>query len=147
MANVHDANESENSTLPGIIILTHGNLGEELIKSASMIFGRLDNVKALPLKIGEDPDDYRRELDELLNTVPEGSLVMVDLFGGTPSNSLMMLAKKRKVYALSGVSMPMLIEAANIRTLYSGQELLDCIVETGHSGIVNITELVNHQSA
>ena len=134
-------------SLPGIIILTHGTFGQELINSASMIFGKLDNVKALPLKIGDDPDKYRQELDELLNTVPEDSLIMVDLFGGTPSNSLILLAKKRKFFAVSGVSMPMLIEAANMRQIYSGQELLDSIVQTGHSGIVNITELVGGQPA
>ncbi len=145
MSRTLDAVDGEKRTLPGIIILTHGNLGEELINSATMIFGVLNNVKALSLKIGDDPDIYKKRLDELLDTMPEDSLIMVDLFGGTPSNSLMLLAKKRKVFAVSGVSMPMLIEAANMRLAYSGQQLLDCIVEAGHNGIINITELINHQ--
>lgn len=135
----------DQGNLPDIIILTHGRMGEELINSASMVFGKLENVHALSLKVGDDPDEYVKELDRLLEAAPEGSLVMVDLFGGTPSNCLMRLARKRKIYAVSGVSMPMLIEAANMRNMYSGQQLLDCIIETGHSGIINITDLIDQQ--
>jgi PTS system mannose-specific IIA component/D-glucosaminate-specific PTS system IIA component len=135
------------NTVPSIIILTHGRMGEELIKSTSMIFGQLQDVHALPLEVGDDPDEYRKRLDHLLDSVPQGSIVMVDLFGGTPSNALMLLAKRREVFALSGVNMPMLIEAASVRNVYSGQQLLDYIVDIGHSGIVNITDLVSRQSA
>jgi len=143
MASAQENNDAASRTLPGIIILTHGNLGEELIHSASMVFGKMENVWALSLKVGDDPDEYRVRLSKKLDDMPANSLVMVDLFGGTPSNSLMLLAKRRPVFALTGVNMPMLIEAANMRNSLSGKELLDAIVETGHQGIVNITELMN----
>jgi mannose/fructose-specific phosphotransferase system component IIA len=143
MANSENAKSIEKSALPGILILTHGNLGDELIRSASMIFGNLDGVRALCLQEGDDPDLYKIRLEETLDEMPEDSLVMVDLFGGTPSNSLMRVALERDVLAVSGANMPMLIEAANLRLFLSGKELLNEVVKSTHAGVVNITELMN----
>jgi mannose/fructose-specific phosphotransferase system component IIA len=107
-----------------------------------MIYGDLDGVVAVPLRPDDDPEEYRQRVKEKLDALPEGSLVMVDLLGGTPSNSIMRLVRDSGVCVLSGASMPMLIEAATLRSAHLGRELLELVVEKGHDGIVNITQLL-----
>jgi PTS system mannose-specific IIA component len=147
MSDVRQGCDVERSTLPGIVILTHGSLGEALISSTAMIYGPLEDVRALPLNVGDDPDVYRTRLERLLDEMPRETLVMVDLFGGTPSNALMMIAKQRAVFAVSGVSMPMLLEAANLRVSCVGKALLEAVMRSAHEGVVNITGLLDAPSA
>ena len=71
----------------GILVLTHGQAGEQLIrKSAEMIIGPIDAIAAVPLMPGQSPEEYRVEVERVLRTMPAQNLILTDLFGGTPSN-------------------------------------------------------------
>ena len=72
---------------PWIILITHGKLGAEVKGSAEMIAGELKNVYSLSLMEGTDPMDLAMELKELLDKAPDDTIILTDLFGGTPSNT------------------------------------------------------------
>ncbi|WP_110954315.1 PTS sugar transporter subunit IIA [Anaerosinus massiliensis] len=128
--------------IPGILVITHGIFGEELIKSAEMIVGAQENVKALSLLPGMDPADLIIDVQTILDTMPEGSLIMSDLFGGTPSNVSAAVASQRKIAAVAGVNLCMLIEALSLRFSMRGEELAEAVIQSGKSGCKNIlTEL------
>lgn len=128
--------------IPGILVITHGIFGEELIKSAEMIVGAQENVKALSLMPGMDPADLIIDVQTILDTMPEGSLVMSDLFGGTPSNVSAAVASQRKIAAIAGVSLCMLIESLSLRLSMRGEELAEAVIQAGKLGCKNIlTEL------
>ncbi|MEF9961736.1 MAG: PTS mannose transporter subunit IIA [Erysipelotrichaceae bacterium] len=93
-----------------IYICTHGKFGEELIRSAEMIVGKLDGVKAFSLIPGMSPEEYQILIEDSLKLEGESIIVMVDLFGGTPSNTMAILSKKYKLDILSGINLAMLIE-------------------------------------
>lgn len=124
--------------IPGILVITHGIFGEELIKSAEMIVGAQENVKALSLLPGMDPADLIIDVQKILDTMPEGTLVMSDLFGGTPSNVSAAVASQRKIAAVSGVSLCMLIEALSLRFSMGGEDLAEAVIQAGKSGCKNI---------
>jgi len=134
----------EEKEVLGVVVISHGSLAKALIDASAMLMGDLENVVPVCLYEGADPMDYAKELDAAIDQFPQGVIVLVDLFGGTPSNSLIMRmrAKNALVKAISGVSLPMLIETLSLRRMMEGQELLNAIEEASHSSIVNITEQV-----
>ncbi|QUL99683.1 MAG: PTS sugar transporter subunit IIA [Candidatus Fermentithermobacillus carboniphilus] len=136
----------DETEVPGIVILTHGRVGEELIRSAEMIIGKMEKVIAVSLGAGEDPGDYRERVSNVLAKMPRGSIVMTDLFGGTPSNTAAVLSKDYSVSVISGLNLPMLIEAVNLRQTLSGEELAKAVEAAGRDGVKNILEILRQQT-
>ena len=81
--------ETVNPDLPGIILLSHGPLAVSLVDTAKMVFGESENLAAFSFEEGDDADQYRMKVAETLERFPVGSVVMLDLFGGTPCNQMM----------------------------------------------------------
>ncbi|MBP3039034.1 PTS sugar transporter subunit IIA [Bacillaceae bacterium Marseille-Q3522] len=116
---------------PWIIILTHGRAGEELMRSAKMIMGELKNVKAFSLMPGMSPEDFIAKVKEKLETLPEGVLVLTDLFGGTPFNGALALSRTFDLHIVSGLNIAMLIEADMLRNHLAGRELAESVRKIG----------------
>ncbi|MGA8048556.1 MAG: PTS fructose transporter subunit IIA [Burkholderiales bacterium] len=116
----------------GILIISHGALGESLIRAASHVLGaRPVAVRQLGVTVHDDPEvllplarDLVRELDE-----GGGVLVLADIYGATPGNIAMRLLDKGRVEGLSGVNLPMLVRALTYRN-----EPLATVVEKALSG-------------
>jgi Phosphotransferase system, mannose/fructose-specific component IIA len=137
-----DAMHEPDVSLPTIVVLTHGRAGEELIKSAEMIVGPMDNVYALSLMPGMGLESFMAQVNKVLEHSPEGAVLISDLFGGTPANTSAIVSKTKNISAVSGLSLSMLIEAASCRERLSGEQLADTIITAGKEGCRNIiTEL------
>lgn len=105
-----------------IVIGTHGKFGEELIKSAEMIAGKMDNVQAVSLLPMMSLEEFMQTVDTLLNTLEGPTLALVDLYGGTPCNVFTALTKKYNHNVITGLNLPMLL---NLYINVSGEETLD----------------------
>jgi mannose PTS system EIIA component len=102
----------------GIVIVTHGNLGETLLKTAEHITAdRLGGIVTVSIGPNDDSDKIRRQILSGIKKVQQGSgvLILTDMFGGTPSNLSYSFLEEGLVEVLSGVNLPMLIKALNIR--------------------------------
>lgn len=130
-------NEMEKK-LPGILILSHGSLCEGLIGSAKMIYGDFDGVKAMPFYDGSDIRAYGEAAMRVYGEMPEGSIILFDLFCGTPFNQVMEQCAQTRIYGLCGVNLPILIEALNFRGNLAGQELIDAVTESGKESLVDV---------
>lgn len=94
-----------------IIVASHGQFGEALIKSASMIMGKLENTTSLSLFDGEALEDFLHKSEQQLREYEnEEIVVLVDIYGGTPCNVLTALTQKFNHKVFTGVSLPMLID-------------------------------------
>ncbi|MBV8047235.1 MAG: PTS fructose transporter subunit IIA [Paludibacterium sp.] len=116
----------------GILLVTHGNLGEVLAEDAYHILGRAwDNLKALSIDKSEDPDVKLAAAQALVRELDEGAgvLVLSDMLGGTPSNIASRLILAGKVEAVAGVNLPMLV-----RALSYSQQPLDVVVSKAVTG-------------
>lgn len=131
---------------PGIVILTHGKAGEELIRSARMIAGDTEKVVAVSLEDGEDPGKYFERVSEVLGVMPGDTIVMTDLFGGTPSNVAAALSRDYSIWVISGVNLPMLIEAVNLRASLKGKDLVKAIESAGKDGIKNVLDVLGEKT-
>ena len=103
----------------GILLLTHGRLGEALIECASHVLGGQIPAELAVLSAGQDEpvDEVETKARQLLATLNQGAgvLVLTDLLGATPARVATRLIEPGKVEALSGVSLPMLLRAINYR--------------------------------
>lgn len=107
----------------GILIVTHCQLGEALIEAAEFIIGsRPKGMLFVSLDINESADKLRKKVAEGVKAVDqgEGVLILTDMFGGTPSNLSYSFLEEGRIEVISGVNLPILIKAENLR---SGNEL------------------------
>ena len=128
-----------------IILMTHGRVGEQMIEGLKMIVGITDEVYAVPLLPGMTVEEFMGQVSSLLEGQEEPSLLLVDMFGGTPSNCAGALSSKYSVEVISGVNIPMLIEAVQIRGMYSGEELRQHLVEAGVTGINDLSKIMSER--
>ncbi len=101
----------------GIVIVTHGLLGQEILKTAEFIVGGLDACATVSVDGSRGPDALRQAVDEAIRHVDRGVgvLVLTDMFGGTPSNISLAFLEEGRVEVLTGVNLPMLIKAVQLR--------------------------------
>lgn len=112
-----------------IVIATHGKFGEEIIKSAEMIVGKMENIKSVSLMPSMSFEDFTKEANTVLSDLSGDTLVLVDLYGGTPCNVFTALTKKYNHNVITGLNLPMLI---------------DLYINTNDSSGVNVKEVIEN---
>lgn len=102
----------------GIVIVTHGKLGEALIDAAAFILGaEPEATVSVSINITEPADTLRERIAEGIKAVrrARGVLILTDMFGGTPSNLSYSFLEEGRIEVLSGVNLPILIKAVSDR--------------------------------
>tara|TARA_B000000475_G_scaffold246047_1_gene219524 strand:- start:131 stop:538 length:408 start_codon:yes stop_codon:yes gene_type:complete len=101
----------------GIIIVTHGNLALELKSSMEHILGIQKNIEIISIKPDDDLDIKKSALEESIKKVTKdsGTIILTDMFGGTPSNLAISFLKIGKIEIISGVNLPMLVKLIGSR--------------------------------
>lgn len=101
----------------GVLVITHGNLGSELVKVAELIKGSLEATLCISVETTKGLDDLRKEITAAIRKVDSGAgvLILTDLFGGTPSNVSLAFLKEGKVEVVTGVNLPMLLKVPDVR--------------------------------
>lgn len=102
----------------GVVIVTHSQLGEALIGAAEFIIGsRPDSIESVSIDLSENAEKLRSKIDRGIKAVmgPEGVIILTDMFGGTPSNLSYSFLEEGRIEVLSGVNLPILIQAVNMR--------------------------------
>ena len=124
----------------GILIITHGTLGESMIHCAShMLNKRPPRLRQLGVTAQDDPlllVPQARALVKDLN-VGDGVLILTDMYGGSPSNIAAKLVIPGKVEAVAGVNLPMLIRALTYRE-QSLQTIVTKAVSGGCEGVIRV---------
>jgi PTS system mannose-specific IIA component len=105
------------------VVVTHGQLANELVNAAEMIVGDLPQFAAVSIGWHDEVNDAREEIGQAIDRVrgDAGVLLLIDMFGGTPSNLGMTFLEKDRLEVITGVNLPMLIKLASLQT---SQDLL-----------------------
>ena len=102
----------------GIVIVTHAQLGEALIEAAEFILGqRPESIESISIDLSENAEKLRAKIVQGIKKVAgqNGVIILTDMFGGTPSNLSYSFLEEGRVEVLSGVNLPILIQAVNLR--------------------------------
>ena len=117
----------------GIVIVTHGDLGAELLRTAQEIVGKLPHVEAVSIHAAEQIEKARKKIETVLQRVSDGSgvLILTDLFGGTPSNLVLSYLEEGKLEVVTGVNLPMLMKLPALREERDLRALADKLARYG----------------
>lgn len=131
----------------GVVIVTHGNFSEEILKSAELIVGKQEKVIALTLNYGDDVEELKEKIRESILEVDNGQgvVVLTDVFGSSPSNATCFNMKKLKFRAVTGINMPMLLELFSFRKELELDELIRKIILAGKDGIIDLHNALGTQ--
>ena len=121
----------------GGIIVTHGQLANELVSAAEMIVGEINHITAVSIGWHDDVDVARDEIERAIQRVDTGSgvLLLTDMFGGTPTNIASMFLETDTVEVVTGVNLPMVIKLASQTESASLVDLARQLCEVGRQGI------------
>lgn len=132
----------------GIVLVTHGKLGEAMLAALEHVVG--PQTQAMAISIGPNDDVEKRRAD-LLAAVAEvdkgaGVVLLTDMFGGTPSNLAISVLGKAKVEVVAGVNLPMLIKLASVR---GAKPLVDAVHDAQEAGrkYINVASALLNTSA
>lgn len=103
----------------GIVIVAHGGLAREYLRAIEHVVGKQIGVQAITIEGDHDRAAKESEICVAANDVDtgEGVVIVVDLFGGSPSNLSLRACTPDNRRILYGANLPMLIKLAKSRHL------------------------------
>jgi PTS system mannose-specific IIA component len=131
----------------GIVVVTHCNLGGELLRAAEFIMGKIKGVAVVSLDPTMEAERLRREVASALGQVDagQGVLILTDMFGGTPSNISLSFLKEGRVDVVTGVNLPMLIHGTSRRSDKTLGQLAEEVQNYGRRSISQAGQLLKKE--
>lgn len=131
----------------GLLIISHCDLGKELLNAAELILGRLEASAAIPITQTTESEELLKTIAKQIKSLDRGKgvLVLTDMFGGTPSNLSFSFLKEETVEVLTGVNLPMVVEVAQNRESLTLSELGERAQQAGIKGITLAGKLLKSQ--
>ncbi len=128
----------------GGIIISHGQVANELLSAAETVVGDLTHITAVSIGWHDDVEIARSEIERAIEQVSSGKgvLLLTDMFGGTPTNIAAMFLKPGEVEIVTGVNLPMVIKLATNTREISLPELAREIEVQGKEAICNAGSLL-----
>jgi PTS system mannose-specific IIA component len=129
----------------GVLITTHGNVGNEMIRAAESIKGSLKRVAHVSVDQTKSMEELKKEIHTAIKKLDQGQgvLILTDLFGGTPSNISLSFLKGGKVEVITGVNLPMLLKLRDIKEDVDLAEFAKTIQDYGKRNISLASEILN----
>ena len=122
-----------------ILIVSHGQLAEQLIQIATSTFGGVAPLQCKSLSVSQtcDPDLVAAANTDMIVKLDQGDgvLIFTDAYGSTPSNIANRLAAIGTSKVNAGVNLPMLLRVFNYPE-QSLNELSTIAFNGGQDGII-----------
>ena len=128
----------------GLVLVTHGNLALEFISAMQHVVGKQEQVEDVCIGPEDDMEMRRAEILKKVESVNkgDGTIVLTDMFGGTPSNLALSIMEKAKVEIIAGINLPMLIKLCSLRKDKSLKESVAGAQEAGKKYITVASQLL-----
>jgi PTS system mannose-specific IIA component len=101
----------------GIVLVTHGRLAAEFVAALEHVVGEQAQIAAVCIGPDDNMEDRRQEILDSVGAVEtgDGTVLLTDMFGGTPSNLAISIMDRGKIEVIAGINLPMLIKLASLR--------------------------------
>jgi len=128
----------------GGVIVTHGQLANELVSAAEMIVGEIDHITAVSIGWHDDVEIAREQVARAIARLDtgEGVIVLTDMFGGTSTNIAASFLYQARVEIVTGVNLPMVIKLASQTKEESLDELARRVRDQGQQHIYLASEIL-----
>ncbi len=129
-------NREKTSTHTIGIIVTHGELAEELCHTTQLIVGKLEGCYAIS---GSDfcDEEVIERIKEIIDSEKNSrAIVFVDYFGGSCCiNTVRAVRGLEGVKVISGVNLPILLDFITKRDSFELKEMVDHLIERGKESV------------
>lgn len=127
-----------------ILVVTHGKLAFELIKTVEFV---LDEKPAVEIRgISFVPkggfDMLSGEIEKHLHGNGKKTIILTDMFGGTPSNVSLTFLDPGKVEVVTGVNLPMLLKLSTLKPGVALEKAVEAAKKAGRENIVSASEIL-----
>jgi mannose/fructose-specific phosphotransferase system component IIA len=126
-----------------LLILTHGEFGPVLLKSAEAMYGPQREAAALALAPDETREAFAARVAEAVAALSSCPLVLVDLACGTPWNVALLEGCADKGEVLAGLSLPLLLETLGLRETMSPRDLAKEVARMAPQTFVRASEMLS----
>jgi PTS system mannose-specific IIA component len=128
----------------GVVVVTHGQLATELLNAAEMIVGDLPGFAAVSIGWHDDVTVAREAIAATIERVHGrlGTLILTDMFGGTPTNLALTFLEAGRVEVVTGVNLAMLIKLARTSSHADLTGLAETLCEDGRTAIRVASDLL-----
>lgn len=132
----------------GIVLVTHGNLAVEFVNAMEHVVGRQEAVATVCIAPNDDMEQRRKDIAGAIAKVDSGggTIILTDLFGGTPSNLAISLMNAGTVEVIAGINMPMLIRLAGARKCMDVIGAVSAAREAGRNYITVASEFLGNEA-
>lgn len=133
--------------MPGLFLIAHAPLASALKLAAQHCFPEAaQGLQALDVSPNLPPDEIEAQsrilLDKAQKADPRGeALILADVFGATPCNTVQRLADGVRVKVVTGVNVPMLWRALN----YSNESLDTLITRAVTGGTQGVMQIATNR--
>ena len=129
----------------GVVVITHGNLGESFLDTCRMFTGEISGLTCVSVGSKDDVNILRSKISSAIEEVkgPMGVILMVDMFGGTPSNIALSFLTGEDIEVVTGVNLPMLTKLFAFGDEMSLHDAAVLLRDYGREHIKVATEYLN----
>ena len=133
----------------GLVLVTHGRLAAEFVTAMEHVVGPQEAIAPICIGPEDDMEGRRNDIAEAIRSVNtgEGTIVLTDLFGGTPSNLAISLMKSNSVEVIAGINLPMLIRLASARRTMKLKAAVAAARDAGRKYISVASDLLGEAAA
>jgi len=131
----------------GGVIVSHGQVANELLTAAETVVGELQHIAAVSIGWHDDVETAKNEVARAIKKVSQGNgvLLLTDMFGGTPTNISAMFLEDDDVEIITGVNLPMVIKVASQNKEMTLSEMAAVVESQGKQAIYRASELLMPQ--
>lgn len=126
----------------GLIVATHGNFASGIISSVNLIAGEQNDLIGVNFVEGQSSEELKQNLEKAISDIScDEILILTDLMGGTPfniSSTISTSTDNKKIKVVSGMNLPMLMEAVFSRDQTDLDSLITVIKESAIDGISDL---------
>ena len=127
----------------GILLLTHNDIGAQLLLAAKSTYGSIPlRTELLSIDHYDQPIDLINLARQYVKVLDNGKgvLILTDMFGSTPSNIAKEFSHMKNVNVVSGINLSMLLNIFNYPAL-GLKTITNKAIEGGKDGVIQI----NHE--
>ena len=123
----------------GILLVTHSDIGKQLLLTATSVFGKNPfQVELLSVDNYDQPNDVKELAEKYVKFLDNGAgvLVLTDIIGTTPSNIASSIDHKR-IKVVAGLNLSMILNVFN----YPGDSLDQLSIKALEGGIQGVSKI------
>ncbi|MCB4792479.1 MAG: PTS mannose transporter subunit IIAB [Elusimicrobia bacterium] len=125
-----------------VIVITHGQLGAEILRTAESIVGKQENAVILTLTPQESLSTMVEKVGQALKDIDgNGALILTDMLGGTPCNACLPFCNTKNIEVITGVNLYMILSSFINRNHMDLKDLASKVINDGKKSINNAKEI------